>query len=628
MKKTKYIRFQGFTLVEVTAAIALLTIMLLGSSQYLFHSRRQLAEANLKHDAWMAMSDRMEYALALDYDVILDSTLLDDLLVEQDTPLDINGNRGFRTTEVDILYTSGTFNGDGIIGSDENACMYCGELNRPAILSMTYTGDDCSLTHSSQSSGMVSCSGDPQFASPVEILATNSSDPADPTANIWFDGYVAIDSSFNINAYNAIQDHLDLDTYVHILDVSTGATLQTVKFHTSCSEPLYQNDQFGSTVLTRFISELGVDVCGIGNNGDDVTISSNPGGGAGGAGLSFGHFDLDTTDGANTNFFEIGNGKTDQHTHQYDDKYNVVGIDFFNLQNTHVNLLDAFDQTAKFKIIILNSHLSEGGRLVINGVYNPTDPSTYQSVVNYAEAYTNAVESIGSPPPASVTGYTDFSSLPVYSLDGEPGTTQLTNIGLYFNVDAIANAQPGGPFNLHPTNTGDTRKNMLGPDGEWRNGALTVWAVEVNPDGTDNFQIDMSSGHPHIVSGLLWEGYLFWHWEGPSFHEPGWITFDPGDPGIANQNEGGCGGNDPNGKVAICHIPGCNPQHQHTIMVSPNAVNAPLGHGCSMGACSSESCGFCDDEHTKPARLTLKYTGDYCDASHHSQEDKKVSCTD
>jgi len=59
-----------------------------------------------------------------------------------------------------------------------------------------------------------------------------------------------------------------------------------------------------------------------------------------------------------------------------------------------------------------------------------------------------------------------LASLPVYSLSGIDGTIKLENLGVYFDRLAIINDK------LHPTNTGDVRKNVPGKLGEWRNGAL------------------------------------------------------------------------------------------------------------------------------------------------------------
>ena len=117
-----------------------------------------------------------------------------------------------------------------------------------------------------------------------------------------------------------------------------------------------------------------------------------------------------------------------------------------------------------------------------------------------------------------------LEDLPVFSLNGAPGTTRLSELGLYFDVDAIANGD------IVPTNTGDVRDNVPGKYGEWRNGALTIQAVRVNADNTDAFttSLAVTSGGKHggATGGLLWEATVFWHWDGPSYHESK-NTFEP-----------------------------------------------------------------------------------------------------
>jgi hypothetical protein len=85
---------------------------------------------------------------------------------------------------------------------------------------------------------------------------------------------------------------------------------------------------------------------------------------------------------------------------------------------------------------------------------------------------------------------------------------------------------------VHPTSTGCVRDNELGPHREWRNGALTLQAVELDEeDASDAFSTDLalSAGGVHGVatSGLIWESTIFWHWDGPCYHEAGWSTHDP-----------------------------------------------------------------------------------------------------
>ncbi|MCK4365896.1 MAG: hypothetical protein KAW45_07585 [Thermoplasmatales archaeon] len=126
----------------------------------------------------------------------------------------------------------------------------CGE--KPSALMMQYTGEDCSATNHSQDPEKVSCSGDPMFASPVHIIATDKSNPDDPKAKIWFNGSVLLNETFNISAVNAGETKLKSNTHAFIYNTTDGTLLQYIKFHTSCSQPLFYGDQFGSLKLIGF----------------------------------------------------------------------------------------------------------------------------------------------------------------------------------------------------------------------------------------------------------------------------------------------------------------------------------------------------------------------------------------
>lgn len=128
------------------------------------------------------------------------------------------------------------------------------ESGKPRVLTMKYTGQDCSATSHNQNSGKVECSGDLGGASPVIIIATNKQDPNDLSGRIWFDGQVTLDASFDIDAGNAGQAKLSSSTFVHIYDLQNNL-LQSVTFHTSCSQPLVVGNQFGSLLLERFIAD-------------------------------------------------------------------------------------------------------------------------------------------------------------------------------------------------------------------------------------------------------------------------------------------------------------------------------------------------------------------------------------
>jgi hypothetical protein len=127
------------------------------------------------------------------------------------------------------------------------------------VVSMTlvYTGESCSATHHNQAADKVSCSGNPASDPSVFIRASNKSNPTDSKARVWFQGTVALGANFVAAASNAGANELSADTYVHVFASQGGALLQTIRFHTSCSQPLSVGDQFGSVLLVVLTTTLG-----------------------------------------------------------------------------------------------------------------------------------------------------------------------------------------------------------------------------------------------------------------------------------------------------------------------------------------------------------------------------------
>lgn len=244
--------------------------------------------------------------------------------------------------------------------------------------------------------------------------------------------------------------------------------------------------------------------------GGTATGTATGGSGTGGTGtggttstgdLVGGHFDVDTTSYVSA----IDNGDTDAHVHEYDDTHLVSGIDAFVFHDGALHeIFEDILPDQRFKLLLVNADLSPGGRVVINDVYAPSNDRTWTDSQDYDD--------------------TAISALPVYTLSGVPGTTELRELGLYFDTLAIINRE------LVPTVTGCVRDNVLGVNGSWRNGALTLQAVAVDANGADAFTTDasMSDGdHPVATSGLLWETTIFWHWSGPCSDDPTWATYVP-----------------------------------------------------------------------------------------------------
>jgi hypothetical protein len=154
----------------------------------------------------------------------------------------------------------------------------CCPFGRPRILTMRYTGQNCTATSHSQDPSKVSCSGDPNMAALVRIRGSDKSSPTDSTAKVWFDGLVGLGELFNLNAANAGQGRLGTDTWIHIIvpNTSPPTVLQTIKFHTSCSQPLFTGDQFGAALLVNCVGENQPDPpSGIANGSDGHELVGN-----------------------------------------------------------------------------------------------------------------------------------------------------------------------------------------------------------------------------------------------------------------------------------------------------------------------------------------------------------------
>jgi hypothetical protein len=129
----------------------------------------------------------------------------------------------------------------------------CAEHGRPQVLAMTYTGDGNDATSHSQDPSKVNVTGDPMDEATVRII---SAERADGSGKIYFDGVVNLGESFGIDSTNAGDNSLRANTYVLIYDLD-GNLLQTINFHTSCSQDLFLGDQFGGIKLVGFVGESG-----------------------------------------------------------------------------------------------------------------------------------------------------------------------------------------------------------------------------------------------------------------------------------------------------------------------------------------------------------------------------------
>lgn len=181
-------------------------------------------------------------------------------------------------------------------------------------------------------------------------------------------------------------------------------------------------------------------------------------------GITGGHFDLDTS----TAIYSAGAGTTNHHEHEYDKKHQTTILDFFNLLDSDFDYIQrTIAPDTRFVLNVVNASLSPGAVLEINGFAVPV---------------------------------TSFRRGQIFTLGPvrTAGDVSLTRFRMGFSPNIIAQ---GG---LVPTATSCVRANDPGKNGEYRNGALTIQALNAS-----NFSIDQATGA--ASSGLLWEATVFWH---------------------------------------------------------------------------------------------------------------------
>jgi len=220
--------------------------------------------------------------------------------------------------------------------------------------------------------------------------------------------------------------------------------------------------------------------------------------------------------------YTTGDFKKVKHVHEYDDKYNVTGVNMLNASEPEFNLQNVLSNpNTQFKILVMNQYLNPAAQLAIGG-------PTFASVKDYGGLASN----------------TDAASV----LAAQPIYSRATLSNLIFNLplDAFKNKDwwgDGGDTRagLIPTKTGCVNsitttgvQTPPGPNGERFNGALAIQlikpetpasALELNgPDVRYGWRVKAGTPFRQYV---LAEYTAFWHHpNGLCYGETGWIP-DP-----------------------------------------------------------------------------------------------------
>jgi hypothetical protein len=252
---------------------------------------------------------------------------------------------------------------------------------------------------------------------------------------------------------------------------------------------------------------------------------------AGERGVYGGHFDFDI-------YYNVCNALTgaykdgctsNTHVHEYDDKFNVVGVNMLNASNTSFNLVNAVAVTSTpFKLLVANTNWSPAAKLRV-------------------------VRDDGGGATTTISDY--LWNLPL-SPDGflaaTPGgaalsftRTNLKTFTYFLPVTAFTNKEwrPGSGdvrSGLIPTVTGCVRSNTGGQGaltGAWMNGALTIQLVkDSTPPGHVETTVPADAGGYRLKKSTIAQANQlaqytsFWHHpNGKCLADAGWTKAPPPD---------------------------------------------------------------------------------------------------
>ncbi|MEW6314683.1 MAG: PilC/PilY family type IV pilus protein [Pseudomonadota bacterium] len=256
------------------------------------------------------------------------------------------------------------------------------------------------------------------------------------------------------------------------------------------------------------------------------------------------------------------------HIHQYDDKYNVTGVNMLNASSTTMNLVNAIPlTTTNFKVIAQNQYLSPAVKIHIGDAsYQYNVDYGYQPIKNFVTSAT-----------------LDLTTLPTYN------RANIGSLVINMPVDALTAKDWWGNGDvrsgLHPTVTGCVKKSAGTTDGNmyqpvippangvdgpgtngWNgsttpatatgarhNGALVIQIIK---DTTPNSAIEQNvAGRPEYgwrVKSALYSTYVlaeyttFWHHpNGLCYGDAGWTKAPGPDTGSSTPVTPAAGSTDP-----------------------------------------------------------------------------------
>jgi type IV pilus assembly protein PilY1 len=258
-----------------------------------------------------------------------------------------------------------------------------------------------------------------------------------------------------------------------------------------------------------------------------------------------GHFDLDVYSKATTTYNKV------KHVHQYDDAYDVTGVNFLNPSDAAFRLSAAIPlATTGFKVLVANQYLNPASHLSIGG-------AAAVNVKNYGLLAT------------STDANALLASLPTYnrntigSLKWSLPTDAFTSKNWWGDGvvrSGLIPTQTGCVNTITNSSTGATG-SLVGPNGERFNGALTITIIGSSTPASALELANASGGAKYgwrvkasAFSNVLAEYTMFWHHANNAptvcYGQSGWLLNAPLDPSPGSKTSvPATGATDPTGGI-------------------------------------------------------------------------------
>ena len=140
----------------------------------------------------------------------------------------------------------------------------CDEFGKAEVLEFTYAPSrDFDTSQPTDKAGFLFDSGLVDDDDVAYIVVNDNDDPYN-TGKVYFAGEVTVGDDFLASAANAGDNTFGSNTRIHIFDEESdylaendSGLIQSMEYHTSCSQPIYLGDQIASVTLVGYDGETG-----------------------------------------------------------------------------------------------------------------------------------------------------------------------------------------------------------------------------------------------------------------------------------------------------------------------------------------------------------------------------------